>query len=303
MNLQLSSFQLNHLLNEQCLLHNASANHKNNEIKVNYFFSDYDDEIVTDKIKLNQVINNLINNAIKFTSNGQIEIGYKVTDNLLMFWIKDSGIGIAPEHLKVIFERFRQVETEFNRMYGGTGLGLSISKAYVEFMGGNIWVESELDKGSNFYFTIPLIQNNIDNKTSIQSSAKNYPNLTGNIILIAEDEDMNYYFLRELLEVCNATILRAENGREAIEICKNQKVDLVLMDIKMPDLNGLEASSIIKTSIKPDIHIIAQTAYAYDEDKDKAKINFCDGYITKPINKTELYELLNKFLVTGMPKI
>ena len=257
------------------------------------------DLIYIDKKKLDQIMGNLIRNAIKFTTKGTVTFGCAFENGFLKFFVRDTGIGIDKSMHKKIFERFRQVELSTTRDYGGLGLGLAISKGYLAKMGGKIWMESELDKGSLFHFKVPYITEindvKLDSKKTTMNSKSQMPK--NKTILIAEDDDMNYALLVELLREKNVKILRAITGKEAINICLNNDIepDLVLMDIKMPDLNGYEATIEIKKH-KPHIPIIAQTAYAQAGDEEKSKKAGCDAYITKPIKGILLLEILDRYL-------
>jgi PAS domain S-box-containing protein len=252
--------------------------------------------IYTDETKLLQIFSNLIGNAIKFTKLGSIQFGYEKLDNFLKFYVIDTGIGIPAEFHSEIFERFCQANNNISRNYGGTGLGLAISKSYVELMGGKIWLESEPSKGSAFYFTIPYKPIEINKTTNTKNIiiSENYIS-TPKKIMIAEDEEFNYMLIEELLLGLNFTLIRAKNGLEAIEICKmDPYIDLVLMDIKMPIMNGYEATQQIK-KMRPKLPVIALTAYTQQSDRERAMDNGCDDYISKPIIYDQLYSVLIKF--------
>ena len=241
--------------------------------------------ISTDSTKLGQVLTNLINNSVKFTNKGKIQFGYELKSGMLEFFVKDTGIGISPEHQNKIFERFRQVEITVTKQYEGTGLGLSISKALVEKMGGKIWVESIPGTGSTFYFTIPYKPEIIVDTAAPTPKIGKKVDLEGKTILIAEDEHSNYLLLKEVLKNTGAIIIHVKNGLEAVKQCReNPKIGLVLMDIKMPVMNGFDATVEIKKT-RPDILILAQTAYAMIEDEEKAFKAGCDDFITKPLTK------------------
>lgn len=245
--------------------------------------------ILTDQLKLRQILNNLLNNAIKFTHEGYIKYGYNVKNNYVEFYVEDSGIGIPSDMQEYIFERFGRVETSYSRIYGGTGLGLAISKAYVLKLGGKIWVESGMGKGSKFFFTIPY---NFCGK--IEEKIK-YLHGENPVILVVEDDEINYLYIEETIIVMNVKILHARNGVEAIELFKQNHIDLVLMDIKLPDMDGYEVTKNIK-KIKPETPVIAQTAYAMIGDKEKAINSGCDDYISKPIDEKKLMDKISKFL-------
>ncbi|MDP2336844.1 MAG: ATP-binding protein, partial [Bacteroidota bacterium] len=252
--------------------------------------------IKTDQEKLYAILTNLVKNAIKFTKTGSIIFGYEKKSNHLQFFVTDTGIGIRPEHLKIIFERFRQGSESLNRNYEGAGLGLSISKAYVEILGGKIWVESEIGKGSIFYFTIPYHTEPEEGKISFNSISagvveKQVKNLN---ILIAEDDEGSEMLLALAVKEFSKKILKAKTGFEAVEACRNNPdLDLVLMDIKMHEMNGYEATRQIRQFNK-EVVIIAQTAFALSGDREKAIEAGCNDYISKPISKNKLMEVVQK---------
>jgi PAS domain S-box-containing protein len=282
----------------------SSTNLRNPKVKISFNskLQTINALVFTDEVKLKQILTNLITNALKFTEKGNVSLDCKVVKQegkqFLLFIISDTGIGISKANQPVIFERFRQVDFTTERKYGGTGLGLPISKAYVELMGGKIWVDSDIGKGARFYFTIPLKR--VNNASSIddqfnEDSLVSSVDWANKLILIAEDEDTNFFFLSEILNQTGAKVIQAHNGNEAVNLCKQNKyIDLVLMDIKMPDLNGYEATRKIK-EIRPGLPIIAQTAFAFSDDLQKALEAGCDDYIAKPILKEYLIEKLNHF--------
>ncbi|MEX2428747.1 MAG: PAS domain S-box protein, partial [Bacteroidales bacterium] len=268
------------------------ANDKNVTLSLKTMLADDEAFIITDATKLTQILNNLIGNALKFTPQGYVNFGYGVKDNQLEFYIEDSGIGIPLDMQELIFYRFRQVETTSKRNFGGSGLGLSISKAYVELLGGNIWLTSELGKGSTFYFTIPYKKANQEKSPDIPSNMD--LRFWIKTLLIAEDEDSNFMLLEELLSEKGIDIMRAANGVEAVELCKSSpNIDLVLMDLKMPVMDGYEATTRIK-EFRPDLCIIAQTAYSTEVDRNKALAGGCSDFISKPINKELLLSTINE---------
>ena len=258
-------------------------------------------KLISDVRKLKQILLNLLRNALKFTNKGSIEFGYSVMNgagnNFYQFFVRDTGIGIDESYHETIFNIFRQIDDNHNRKFGGMGIGLAIAKKNVELLGGRIWVESVLAKGSVFYFTIPISQdrNNTEtiNDQKIMGIAKDY---SGKTVLIAEDEKSNFDFLRILFLRMNIRVLWAKDGIEAVKMCESDpSINLVLMDIKMPLLNGFEATKQIKVQ-RPDLPIIAQTAYAMISDKQEAIDAGCDGYLSKPLKINEITELLEKFL-------
>jgi PAS domain S-box-containing protein len=263
---------------------------------------DTESTIYTDESKLIKILSNLLENALKFTEAGSIELGYILNKTTnppqLEIYVKDTGIGISKANHKLIFERFSQEEKEISQKTGGLGLGLSIAKENAELLGGTIQLESQKGKGTTFTVLIPYkpIKLSDDNLHKIRSTKINN---SKPIILIAEDEEVNYIFLETLLHdsiKLDCTLLHAKNGNEAIEICKeNKAISLVLMDIKMPYLNGYEATKIIK-EFRPNLPIIAQTAYSTQNDINKSKEVGCDDFISKPISKKTLNAILTTYL-------
>jgi len=216
----------------------------------------------------------------------------------LRFYVKDTGIGISQDKLQLIFERFMQADSSPSRKYGGSGLGLAISKGLVELLGGRMWAESEIEVGSTFYFTIPFTSAN----KRMEEKRENKPgrvhhNWDGKRFLVAEDDKFSFKFLEGFLKQTKAEVIRASDGREAVEICRNDpNIDLVLMDIQMPEMNGLTATEEIK-KFNARLPIIAQTANAINEERVRCLEAGCDDFITKPVNINELYEKINKWLI------
>lgn len=252
--------------------------------------------IKTDKEKFLSVLTNLIKNAIKYTERGSIEFGYNLKGKFLEFYIKDTGIGIESNRQGVIFDRFIQADIEDKMAVQGAGLGLSISKAYVEILGGEIWVESEIGKGSIFYFTIPFnndsyFKDNKDNLISENDINNRIKNLN---ILLVEDDEISRLLINAIFKDTNCNVIQAKNGIEAVEICKKKSdIDLILMDIRMPKMDGYEATRQIRTFNK-DVIIIAQTAFALSGDKEKSIEAGCNDYIKKPIRKEKLFSIILK---------
>jgi PAS domain S-box-containing protein len=257
-------------------------------------------EIFSDQGRLEQVLTNLMDNALKFTEKGFIEFGYTIDDKSIDFYVADSGVGIDSSKQQLIFDRFRQVEGDALRFKGGTGLGLSISKGIVDLLGGKIWVESSLGKGAKFFFSLPnsvvkegLTDEEVIAADEIESKFPDWKNL---VLLIAEDEEVNYLLLKELLEPTGVNMLWARDGAQAVELVSNiKKIDAILMDIKMPIMNGYAATMEIR-QINASIPIVAQTAYAFTEDRQKAEAAGCDDYLVKPIQQNELFRKLDILL-------
>lgn len=258
-----------------------------------------DDNLIisTDVSRVQQVLNNLIGNALKFTEKGSVEFGYTIENNdTIKFYVKDTGIGIPLNKQKIIFDRFRQSEdNHLTRQFEGAGLGLAICKGILELMGGNLWLESELGVGSTFYFTLPLIP--VESSYEFNSSDDDLDfNWTDKRILIIEDDKNNIKLISKYLEKSNAEILIAENGKDGIETYMfASKIDLVLIDIQLQDIDGYEVGEQIK-KIDPDAKLISQTANAFAEDRLRAlALGFVD-YISKPIHKKDLLILINKYI-------
>lgn len=253
--------------------------------------------VKTDFGKLDSILTNLIKNAIKFTKEGSITVNCKQINNKLQISVKDTGIGIAPEKLEMIFGRFIQADNRMTRGYEGSGLGLAICKGYANALGGDIWVESELGTGSTFYCTISLEKVNTKQKTNNTAMQKqaSTPN-SKKQILVAEDDEMSFLLIKTYLEDTNLEIIYAENGEEAItKLKENPLISIILMDLKMPVLDGLTATKRIRQFNKA-IPIIAQTAFALLGDKDTALKAGCTDYLSKPIKKHQLHQVLEKHL-------
>jgi hypothetical protein len=252
--------------------------------------------IKTDIGKFNSILTYLVGNAIKFTDEGSIEFGYEKSGEYLEFFVKDTGIGIPQDRLEAIFERFVQADIEDKRVFEGSGLGLTISKSYVGMLGGKIWVESEEGKGTKFYFTIPYILES-DTEPKIKDLVSPKPKDVQIIslqILIVEDDEISYLWLSEALQESKHEVFHASTGVEAIEACRNYpQIDLVLMDIRMPEMDGYEATRQIRL-FNTDVIIIAQSAYAFAVDMEKATEAGCNDYISKPIKMTLLLDKIKK---------
>lgn len=248
--------------------------------------------ILSDKNKLSQILRNFITNAIKYTLSGDIYIGCRKSGHeTLLFYVKDQGIGIEKRFQNKIFEPFRQANTSGEIFQKGSGLGLAISKSYADLMDGHIWVDSSPGQGSTFYLTIPYKSSEYPGK-SIKEKTKLNKIKSGEKtkVLVAEDDDVNYKYIHEVLSSNNVEVIHARDGKEAIDaMAQMREFDLILMDIKMPVMDGYEALKKIKNQF-PDIKVIAQTAYAMKNDeKDILNAGF-DGYIAKPIKKEHLLE-------------
>ena len=249
-----------------------------------------------DQNRIMQVITNFLTNASKFTYAGEIRLGFERTDKNIRVYVKDTGIGIEPEKVDHVFERF----VKLNSFAQGTGLGLSICQMIIEKIGGEIGVTSELGKGSTFYFTIPYEEAGELGEIFKMSKTESKGNTVNRMqqikkILVAEDVESNFILLKNLIGR-EYTLLWAKDGVEAIEMYKQYQPDLILMDIKMPRMDGLEATHIIRSYSK-EVPIIALTAYAFETDKELALEMGCNDFVTKPVSKEALEKALEKFSV------
>lgn len=262
-------------------------------------------EITTDKEKLYAILTNLVKNAIKFTDQGSIEFGYIERIGFLEFYVRDTGVGVPVDRQKAIFERFIQADIADKMARQGSGLGLPITKAYVEMLGGQMWMHSEENVGSCFYFTLPYSNKNVNgdlvhctcNKTQQEISSGELPSDRAEVkILIADDDAASARLLSLMIGSNNIIYLFARNGCEAVEICgKNPDIDIILMDIRMPIMNGFEATQQIRT-FNGNVPIIAQTAFGYQSDCQKALEAGCNEYLSKPIKREVLQEMIRKYL-------
>ncbi len=260
------------------------------KMRMKKHFTNDKSNIKTDPVRLRQVLTNLVGNAYKFTEKGYIEFGYRLNEknNVLEFYVKDTGIGIPREKQNLIFDRFTQVDHSASRKYGGSGLGLAISKAIIELLDGEMSLVSKEGEGSEFKFTIPYEKAKTSGieRPTIQRSKINY-DWSDKTLLIAEDDRFSFKFLETFLQQTKINIIHADDGKKAVEFFKNNdKIDLVLMDIQMPELNGYEATKQIKRIRKTPV--IAQTANALEEEKQKCYDAGCDDYLTKPISIREM---------------
>jgi len=292
-----SNCKLNELMDElfNFYISEKTALEKNNiQLFVSKELENQDFFIYSDSNRIRQVFYNLINNALKFTKEGTIEFGYKIQQQEIIFFVKDTGIGLTKFEQEIIFERFRQTDDASTRKYGGSGLGLSISKGIVENLKGKIWVESERNIGSTFFFSIPFIsvKNGKEDGVKLKDKNKDF-NWQTKTILIVEDVKVSFDLLTKFMAETKVNILHAADGDIAVKLCiENNSIDLVLMDIQLPTIDGLEATSIIKKS-KPNLPIIAQTANAMADDRRTIIEAGCDDYIAKPINKSELLDKID----------
>ena len=290
-------FCINDVIEELYDFYEPQTRQAGKEVSLQMHKSLRNDEAVicSDRRYLHQILTNLLSNAIKFTERGGILMGYNAKRNGIEFFVKDSGEGIPADMLDKIFEPFRQGEEILSRKYHGSGLGLTIAKSYVEMLGGYMWVESEVGKGTTFYFTLPYTENANIEVTPSALPVKMDHDWRDKTLLIVEDNQISFMLLENILESTGASILHAETAQEGINMAENNDVDLVLMDVRLPDFTSWEASKIIKKA-KPDLPIIVQTANANAEDKIKTFQAGCEAYLTKPIIKKQFYATLEKCL-------
>ncbi|MCK5907522.1 MAG: response regulator, partial [Flavobacteriales bacterium] len=303
MKLSSSKFCLNELMrdlleSQKVILHNSD---KSDKIKysLSLGLSDELSHIKTDSTRLRQVLLNLLNNAYKFTSSGEIEFGYTLKGDNLHFYVRDTGIGIEESKIGYIFERFTQAEGDTTRKYGGTGLGLSISKSLVELCGGTISVESTLGEGSTFSFTLLYqCETGATTKEEITDSTTENKFVFENLnILVAEDDNLNFTVLKAIFSPYKYTLTRVITGVEAVtEIKNNKDYDVILMDIQMPEMDGIEATKLIR-KITTEIPIIALSANAFENEMHQILEAGCVDYLTKPINKNTLMKSLAKNII------
>jgi len=291
-----TEIDLKKLLEELISQYTNQAKEKNLTLRLKHEVPDTKNTILTDIPKFNKILDNLLNNAIKFTKTGSVTIFSYLRDDYLTVSIEDTGIGIKQKDQDIIFKSFSQSEKEISKNFGGLGLGLAIAKKYIDLIGGSISFKSIENQGSTFLLKIPYTQ--MQNDTAPSLSKEIAPIPKKHLVLIAEDGEVNFLFLKTILTKMSGfefVIYRAENGKEAVNICEtNDKIDLVLMDIKMPIMNGYDATKHIK-KIRPNLPVVAQTAYSTEEDIEKALEAGCDHFIAKPVDRKILRPILDKY--------
>jgi signal transduction histidine kinase/CheY-like chemotaxis protein len=262
--------------------------------------SDSRSNIITDPIRLEQILFNIIDNAFKFTDEGTVEFGYQMDSNKsLKFFVKDTGSGIPVEQQSKIFTRFNRFDNPYISSASGSGLGLSICKGLVELLDGTIWFESVPEKGTTFYFTIPYITAGETAETS-QHFSPGKVDFSGKVILVVEDDLISYQLVEALLKDTNVKLIHVKNGEDAVEICQFMDcIDLVIMDMRLPFLNGYEATSRIK-KINPKLTIIAQTANVLSDDRARCLSIGCSDYIAKPIDPDEFMRTIASHLLDAV---
>lgn len=284
-----SSFDLNDLLSE--VFENTRVL-VNNKINYCYSFalSNPESIVTTDYEKLKKVLNNLIDNAIKFTDKGKIEFGYVLKNNNIEFFVSDTGIGVEQENQKLIFDRFRKSDFNNNKMNDGVGLGLTICKELLKALGGTIWLKSSAGEGTSFYFTIPYKKTETNPELLITT---NLNDKKLKKILVVEDDETSFEFIKTILSKEDFTLIHAWNGNDGISLYEKHKdIDLIILDIKLPGMNGYEVLKAIREN-DSHIPIIAQTAFVIGEERKKAIDSGFDEFLAKPYKKNDLLKRIN----------
>jgi len=254
--------------------------------------------IYLDRDRLKQILFNFVSNAIKFTDKGTITLGFNIlassSTEYIEFFVKDTGMGIPKEKFGYIFERFKKIDYE-KKVYRGNGLGLTISENLAKLMQGEIYLESEVEVGSTFYLKLPILKNSEKYEIKKRQNFKTSYNWSSYTILIADDDDMSNQLLTQVLLKTKAELITAGDGKEAMErFMENPNIDLVLLDIQMPKINGYDLMRRFK-EMRPDTKIIAQTAFAMSDDKEKCLRSGADDYLSKPINFNLLIEKIDEY--------
>ncbi len=297
-----TSFNLNQLLYDLYTMFNSDEYDRkmsNVELRLKLSLSDSRSFITADPNRIEQVITNLLDNAFKFTSSGYVEYGYDILpNNTIKFFVKDTGIGIPPDSKDKLFSRVSHRQDDDPYLKRGAGLGLPISKGLVQLLNGRIWFESEIDKGTTFYFTIPFepgvnASNQYVSRSSVSMQSLSF---SGKVILIVEDDLISYQFIEALLKSTDAKLIHAKNGEDAIEITQlREDIDLIIMDMRLPFIDGYEATAHIK-KLNPAMTIIAQTANAMSYDREKCINAGCDDYIPKPLDPDDFLRMVAHYL-------
>lgn len=291
-----SSININSLLNKLYTRFISKASKKGLQLNYSTTLFRENAEIKTDSAKLTDILSNLLDNALKFTDKGRIDYGYNLKKDFLEFYISDTGIGIPRNQHERVFDRFYQLDNSKARVHEGTGLGLSICKGYVEFLGGKIWVSSEEQRGSTFSFTLPYIKAAEGHEKADRQEHSGKPAFAEDkTILIAEDEENNYLLMVEYLSKLNMKTIWATDGVKAVDLFRTSgKIDLVLMDIRLPEMDGYSAAKEIK-AMDPRVPVIAQSAYEFD--KSQALKSGCSDFMSKPFTREELIQIVQKYII------
>jgi CheY-like chemotaxis protein/two-component sensor histidine kinase len=280
---------------------NRRAFHKKENIELRYKPDETCENLVihSDQKKLKIVMQNLVDNALKFTKDGFVEYGFKRMADHVEFFVRDSGVGIDESKKQVIFERFRQADDSHTREFGGIGLGLAVCRKIADLLGAEIDFWSKAGDGTTFIFNLPVVADSEIFTDENPAKTFHYPDLSNHKILIAEDEQANLRLVTTLFEKCHAQVITAGNGSKAFELVKtNPDISLVIMDINMPVMDGTTAMKLIKNRF-PGLPVIALTAYALPRDKRQFKDSGFNDLVTKPIRNINLLNMVSKYLLTG----
>ncbi|PXX98746.1 hypothetical protein DF185_15300 [Marinifilum breve] len=289
------NFNLHNMMKDVKFLTNKLlSNNKKDHLQLNFPNIETNQVIKSDQNKIIGILSNLLHNAVKFTENGGITCSYRLINQTIEFTVSDTGKGIPVKSQSNVFQRFRQADENGINNFGGTGLGLYISRLEIELLGGKIWIASEEKLGTTVKFSIPnVIDQELISETDSTANLYNWENYT---VVIAEDQFTNYKILEAYLQPTNINIIWAKTGKEAMTASlQNPEVNLILMDINMPHTNGLEATKLIKKK-RPDLTIIAQTAYALEGDREKSLKAGCSEHLSKPFNKSDLLLCMSRYL-------
>jgi signal transduction histidine kinase len=290
----ISDFKLGSVINPLIDKTRQSCNVKKLEFSSSFTDELKERSIHTDKDIVMKILQHLLENAVKFTSTGSVVFSCEELGDDLIFSVKDTGKGIEDKAKQIIFESFSQEDTSDTRGFEGTGLGLAISAGFIKLLKGEIWLESKRGEGSTFYVRIPV---GVKKTVEVQSAGAEVDTSRNYVLLVAEDDDLNFEYMQHMLRGENIVTLHAKNGVEAEEICREHKeINLVLMDLKMPEMDGFEATRRIKSQ-RETLPVIAVTAYAGTGDREKAMVSGCDDFVTKPVNKDLL---LTKLALYGI---
>ncbi len=304
---EFKAFDLNYLLEEIYLLYKDQrlASLENIQLELDTKLTRGNCNIVSDKTRIYQVLKNLLDNAFKFTEAGHIKFGcYDSNDDQIVLFVEDTGIGIEEDKINLIFDIFRQAEEGSSRKYDGSGLGLAITSGIVEKLGGKIVVQSEINKGTTFYVTLPRdtkVQSKIDRKLN-QTQEMKGKEMKYRRIVSFEDDKASSHYLKVVVNLLGYELTNFENANEGIDFLRKNKADLILMDAQMPGMNGYEATKIIKSEM-PEIPVIMQSAFAMKSDAEKALKAGCDDYLTKPVSMNNLKEKIEKFIASPKEEI
>lgn len=287
-------FSLNELLDELLSIYNKKVEKRT--LKLNFLQKKEQVMLNSDKQRVKQILVNLLDNALKFTEKGYVELDFLTNNKSVTIWVKDTGIGVPTESRELIFERFQQVNKNPTKIYGGTGLGLSICKGLISLLGGKIWYQPNDAGGSVFYITLPYDKKESSVDREISNTHSHTPDWSNKHFILVEDDPSSVKLIKQYLKKTNATITSFDNAYSAINYIQENTVDIVLMDIRIiGDMNGFEATKAIK-NIKPDLPVIAQTAFAMDQDREKATKSGCNDYISKPYHSEILIAAILKHL-------